>query len=120
MEIKVLKKDLDMTNKEMIVLVNNLTDLEGKDAELEEVRNKNLGLKEKLISLLDVLYGCEECGRHEIYCECNYLNGSSDSIEKQAGTELGQAQLKLGFDSTLISFRFCFPRIDLVDLVLYV
>ena len=94
MEITVLKKDLDMTNKEMIVLVNNLTDLEGKDAELEEVRNKNLGLKEKLISLLDVLYGCKECGRHEIYCKCNYLNGSSDSIEKQAGPSSAQAGIE--------------------------
>ena len=83
MEIKVLKKDLDKTNKEMIVLAKNLKDLEGKDAELEEVRNKNLGLEEKLISLLDVLYGCEECGRHGDYCECNYFNGPSDSIEEK-------------------------------------
>ena len=40
--------------------------------------------------------------------------------KQQAGTELGQAQLKLGLDSTLISFRYCFPRIGLVDFVLYV
>ena len=39
-----------------------MKDLERKDAELEKVRNENLGLEDKLNSLLDVLYGCEECG----------------------------------------------------------
>ena len=38
----------------------------------------------------------------------------------QAGTELGQAQLKLGLNFTLISFRICLPRIGLLDLVLIV
>ena len=38
--------------------------------------------------------------------------------EKQAGAELGQAQLKLGLDFTLIFCRFGFSRFGLVKLVL--
>ena len=51
-----------------------MKDLERKDAELEKDRNENLGLEEKLNSLLDVLYGCEECGHHGNYCECKDLD----------------------------------------------
>ena len=82
-EIKVLTKDLGKTNKEMIDLRKKLKDLEGKDVELEKVKNENLGLEEKLISLLDVLYGCEECGRHGDYCECKDLDGPNDTMEEK-------------------------------------
>ena len=41
-----------------------------KEIELEELKNANIVLEEKITSLLDVLYGCEECGRHGDHCEC--------------------------------------------------
>ena len=36
---------------------------------------------------------------------------------KQAGAELGQAQLKLGWDFTLIFYRFGFSRFCLIVLI---
>ena len=48
--------------------------LETKNKELEEAIEERGKLKEKVDSLLDVLYGCPECGLHE--CECN------DSVEE--------------------------------------
>ena len=41
----------------------------------------------------------------------------TEKIVKQAGAELGQAQLKLGFDFTLIFCRFGFYSFGLVELV---
>ena len=38
---------------------------------------------------------------------------------EQAGAELGQAQLKLGLDSTLIFFRFDFSGFSLIEFVWY-
>ena len=50
---------------------------------------------------------------------CSDLGGQIFSpIRKQAGAELGQAQLKLGLDFTLIFFTF--SRFGLIDLVLLV
>ena len=37
--------------------------------------------------------------------------------QKQAGTELGQAQLKLGLDCTVIFCRFGFSSFGLIELV---
>ena len=45
-----------------------------KDDELREAFDQKVKLEEKLNSLLDVLYGCPECGL--INCECN------DSVNK--------------------------------------
>ena len=45
------------------------------------LKKANIGLEEKVISLLDTLYGCEECGRHGDYCECNDLDDHDDFIE---------------------------------------
>ena len=39
---------------------------------LEELKKANEVLEEKITSLLDVLYGCEECGRHGDHCECKF------------------------------------------------
>ena len=38
-------------------------------------------------------------------------------VKEQAGTELGQAQLKLGLDFTLIFCRFDFSPFELIELV---
>ena len=45
------------------------------------------------------------------------LNMSFESEQKQAGAELGQAQLKLGLDFILIFRRFGFSWFGLVELV---
>ena len=42
-----------------------------KDAEIGELLKENLELKDKIGSLLDILYGCNECGRHGDFCECD-------------------------------------------------
>ena len=42
---------------------------------------------------------------------------SGDFVDKQAGTELGQAQLKLGLDCTVIFCRFGFSSFGLIELV---
>ena len=39
---------------------------------------------------------------------------------KQAGAELGQAQLKLGLDFNQIQYPFGFSKFDLVELVEYI
>ena len=70
-EIKTLRKDQGEANNEIINLKKKIEDLNAKDAELEEFKNANAGLEEKIISLLDTLYGCEECGRHGDFCECD-------------------------------------------------
>ena len=48
----------------------------------------------------------------------------SEHIVEQAGTELGQAQLKLGLDFTLIFCRFgspiCIDRIGLIEYIWFV
>ena len=44
--------------------------IDEKDAEVEELKKANTVLEEKITSLLDVLYSCEECGRHGDYCDC--------------------------------------------------
>ena len=62
-------EDLDNANKK---LDNLKKDLNKKDVELEEEKTKNLGLEKKVISLLDTLYGCDECGYHGDFCKCNY------------------------------------------------
>ena len=41
----------------------------------------------------------------------------TDGKSKQAGTELGVAQLKLGLDFTLIICRFGFSPFELIELV---
>ena len=41
-------------------------------------------------------------------------------LRKQAGAELGQAQLKLRLDFTLIFCRFGFPGYNLVELVWWI
>ena len=45
------------------------------------------------------------------------LQADLRNIYKQAGAELGQAQLKLGLDFTLIFFKFGSSRFGLVHLV---
>ena len=46
------------------------------------LKNSNAGLEEKVNSLLDTLYGCEECGRHGDFCECgNDVDEPDDPVE---------------------------------------
>ena len=50
--------------------------LEVKDKMLNELAKKNEGLEEKINSILDLLYGCNDCGRHGDYCECDNIEGN--------------------------------------------
>ena len=58
-----------------------------KDAKLQEAAGEKLVLEEKINSLLDVLYGCDECGRHGDYCECDVTE------DPNCPTEPGQCEL---------------------------
>ena len=42
-----------------------------KVAKLQEVEKEKLVQEDKVNSLLDLLYGCNDCGRHGDYCECD-------------------------------------------------
>ena len=49
--------------------------------------------------------------QHVVHCSCSCHTNifealANNQYRKQAGAELGQAQLKLGLDCTLIFFRF--------------
>ena len=43
---------------------------------LNELAKKNEDLEDKITSLLDLLYGCNDCGRHGDYCECDDMEGN--------------------------------------------
>ena len=47
--------------------------LDVKDNMLDELAEEKKGLEEKIDSLLDLLYGCYQCGRHGDFCECNSI-----------------------------------------------
>ena len=58
------KKKLGNERKENMRLEKIIKkDLEAKDTKLKEVVKERLVLEDKMNSLLDVLYGCDECGR---------------------------------------------------------
>ena len=65
-EIKAWKKEVaDEKNENMKLKQQCVV----KDDELQEAFNEKVKLEEKLSSLLDVLYGCPECGLNN--CECD-------------------------------------------------
>ena len=74
-EIEALRRECDDINNRNIQLKKQL---EEKDDELREAINEKEKLDEKINSLLDVLYGCHECGLHR--CECN---DSNDSVTEE-------------------------------------
>ena len=72
-EIKALKEDVDDLKKENTKLKDKCVI---KDEELGEAFDQKVKLEEKLNSLLDVLYGCPECGLNN--CECDYSVNKGD------------------------------------------
>ena len=63
-EVQSWKKKLGNERKENMRLEKIIKkDLEAKDTKLKEVVKERLVLEDKMNSLLDVLYGCDECGR---------------------------------------------------------
>ena len=60
-----------------------------KDSKLQEVAEEKLVMEDKINSLLDVLYGCNECGRHGDYCECDVSEDPNCCTEPDQ-SELGQ------------------------------
>ena len=64
--------------------------LDMKDNMLNEVAKKNEDLEEKINSLLDLLYGCNDCGRHGDYCECDDIEGNDVDLPAPYQRELRQ------------------------------
>ena len=61
-----IKKKTDKNNEQ----------LDAKDKMLNELAKKNEDLEDKITSLLDLLYRCNDCGRHGDYCECDDMEGN--------------------------------------------
>ena len=54
--------------------------IEEKTDMLNKLAKENKDLEEKVNSLLDLLYGCNDCGRHGDFCECDYLEGDGTEL----------------------------------------
>ena len=57
---------------------------------LNELAKKNEGLEEKINSLLDLLYGCNDCGRHGDHCKCDDIIGNDVELPAPNQQELCQ------------------------------
>ena len=64
--------------------------LDVKDKMLNELTRNNEDLEEKINSLLDLLYGCNYCGRHGDYCECDDIEGNDVELPAPDQCELRQ------------------------------
>ena len=96
-EVKRWRKELGEEEKVNIKLKDQLKDIESESIELKEkiglkdeviakAMDEKISLEEKIKSLLDVLYGCSECGLCE-ECEC-YSEECDSSLPAQcANTE---------------------------------
>ena len=51
---------------------------------LNELAKKNEDLEDKITSLLDLLYRCNDCGRHGDYCECDDMEGNDVQLPAPA------------------------------------
>ena len=99
--LKALKKEVvavkeeNMKLKEQCVL---------KDDELKEAFDEKVKLEEKVTSLLDVLYGCPECGLNS--CECDYSVNEDDYTE---GSSLTQHSTLPSFSEPISSAQLLAP-----------
>ena len=77
------KKSLEVKIQSQEVIICSLNDkIETKEVELKANIEEKRKLEKKVTDLLDVLYGCPECGMND--CECkedNYSIGDEKSIE---------------------------------------
>ena len=88
---------------------------------IQDFKNSNIGSRtvNEIISHL----GTAQHILLILLCHCHKLptnlkqNQGYNTIKRQAGTELGQAQLKLGLDFTLIFCRIGFSPLRLIELV---
>ena len=53
--------------------------LKRKTEMLNKLAKENKDLEEKVNSLLDLLYGCNDCGRHGDFCECDDIEDNIES-----------------------------------------
>ena len=93
-EVKAWKKDLGEAKSQIVRVERRLTEenkkaindfekqLGVKDEKLNVVSTEKQELEEKMNSLLDVLYGCCECGRHGDFCECNAIDVENDECRE--------------------------------------
>ena len=68
----------------------NKEQLDVKDKMLNEFAKKNEILEDKINSLLDLLYGCNDCGRHGDYCECDNMEENDAQQPAPDPPELSQ------------------------------
>ena len=99
-EVKSWKKKLGNERKSKIKLKKIIDETENKkcgnelekqlaekDSEINELTKEKIELEDKMNSLLDVLYGCCECGRHGDFCECDATAGENADTNCQDDTQ---------------------------------
>ena len=75
--------------------------LKAKDVKMYELVKEKSGLEEKCNSLLDLLYGCNECGRFGDFCECD-----GDTMDEENNVELLDHDL-LSLNASLTPLGHC-------------
>ena len=58
--------------------------LAAKDVKINELSKEVFDLEEAKTSLLDLVYGCNDCGRHGDFCECNVDEEINNNVEPAA------------------------------------
>ena len=90
-ELEKQNEHLEKNNKENKKAAEKSNEqLHVKDEMLNDLAKKNEDLEDKINSLLDLLYGCNDCGRHGDYCECDYTEGNDVQIPAPDQCELRQ------------------------------
>ena len=79
---KVEKRLNEKENKK--VADDFIEQIAAKDSKMNELSKEILNLEEAKTSLLDLLYGCNECGRHGDFCEC-YTDGENNVEPSDSG-----------------------------------
>ena len=99
--LKALKKEVVAVKEENMKLKEKCV---LKDDELKEAFDEKVKLEEKVTSLLDVLYGCPECGLNS--CECDNSVNEDDSTE---GSSLAQYSTLPSFSPPFSSAQLLAP-----------
>ena len=96
--LKALKKDVVDVKEDNMKLKEQCV------VKLKEAFDQKVKLEEKITSLLDVLYGCPECGLNS--CECDNSVNEDDSTE---GSSLAQYSTLPSFSPPLSSAQLLAP-----------
>ena len=87
-QLKIIKTENKSRINEITGIKNEINDkLAVKEVELNEAVEEKVKLEKKVTDLLDVLYGCPECGCN--LCECNSsLSGDNSDADRNIGSPL--------------------------------